>query len=121
MKNKYTIAGIILAVLGIGFIIFAIKNPQLSFPWPNWVTYTLYVFYAMYVVFIFCMPKIKDASPALCLILAMQFIALGCIIISIGVRSENGGQNWYLPAGISLTCIANFLNVYLKKKKNGDK
>lgn len=117
MKNKYTIAGILLSLLGIGFIAFALTNPQLSFPWPNWVSYTFYAFYVIYTILIFCMPKMKNADFGTCVILAVEFIALGFIVLSIGLRHNSGEGNWYLPAGLLLTSFASFANLYRTNKK----
>lgn len=66
------------------------------------------------------MPKIKDASLGVCAILAMQFIAFGLIMISVGMQFAIGDTNWYLPAGLFLTCAANFANLYrVRKNKAG--
>lgn len=69
-----------------------------------------------YTVIIFGMSKYKDASLGVCVILAIQFIAFGLIMISIGKQLSIGETNWYLPAGLFLTCAANFANLYRVKK-----
>lgn len=117
MKNKYTVFGIILSVLGLAFIVVALTNPQLSFPWPNWVSYTLYGFYAIYTILVFCMPKLKNSSIAGCIFLAFQFVALGLIAISVGMRNTPDDYNWYLPAGLGISVLTQFANLYATKKR----
>jgi len=116
MKNKYTVFGIILIILGLAFIAVALANPQLSFPWPSWISYTLYGFYAIYTVLVFCMPKMKNPSIAGCVILAFQFAALGLIVISVGIRNTPDDYNWYLPAALGISVLAQFANLFVTKK-----
>lgn len=122
MKNRkgYYTAGVILCLIAAYFLVQAFTHPELSFPWPAWVSYVLYALYALYTVLIFCMPKYKEASLAVCVILVMQLIALGLIMISIGKQLNVGESNWYLPAGLFLTCLANFANVF-RLKRNRDR
>jgi len=117
MKNKYTILGLILVCIGLAFLIVALSNPQLSFPWENWATYTIYGLYIAFTVLVFCMPRFKDPSLLACLLLGIQFAALACIIISIGLRAENNECNWFLPLGLALTAVANISNAIIQKKK----
>lgn len=117
MKHKYTIFGMILAVAGLAFLVIALTNPQLSFPWPNWVSYTFYGFYVMYTVLIFCMPKLKNASVAGCIIIAFEFFALGLIILSISTRNTANDWNWYLPVGLCISALAQFANLYVVKRR----
>ncbi len=120
MKNKYMILGIILSVLGVAFVTVALANPQMSFPWSNWVSYTLYGFYAIYTVLVFCMPKMKNPSIAGCGILAFQFVALGLIVISVGIRNTPDDYNWYLPAGLGISVLSQLVNLYVTKKRKGN-
>jgi len=120
MKNKYTIFGSILTVLGLVFIACALANPQLSFSWPNWVTYTIYGFYITYTILVFCMPRLKNASIAGCIILAFEFVALGLIMISISVRNTPDDYNWYLPVGCLISALSQFANLFVIKKRKKD-
>ena len=115
-KKVYYVLGSVLCLLAAAFFVFALTHPELSFPWPNWVSYTMYVLYGIYTVLIFCMPKFKGASLAACGIVAVQFIALSFLALSIGMRNTPGDSNWYLTAGLGLTCAANFTNLSLQKR-----
>lgn len=109
MKNKfYYISGIILCVAAVNFMAAAFTHPELSFPWPNRVSYILYALYIIYTVLIFCMPKFKSPSLAACGIAAAEFVALALIVIYIGTRNTANESNIYLFAGLTLTCVASF-------------
>lgn len=118
-NKKFYILGGILILIAVGFTAFALTHPEMSFPWANWVSYAFYGLYAIFTILIFCMPKFKNPSLASCGILAIQFIALAMIVFSIALHKETGSTNWYLPAGLFLTCIGNFANLFLNKKKEG--
>ena len=122
MKNKklYYILGGVLCLLAAAFVAVALTHPELAFPWPNWVSYTMFALYGIYTVLVFCMPKFKGASLAACAILAVQFLALAFIVLSIGSHFSTGRTNWYLPIGLALTCAANFTNLALQKKKGAE-
>lgn len=119
MNNKsYYILGGILCLIAVIFAAAALTHPELSFPWPNWVSYTIYALYLIYTVLVFSMPKFKNPSLAACGIAAVQFIALALIAIYIGTRSTPNESSWYLTSGLVLTCAANFTNLALQKRKN---
>ena len=123
MKSKkfYYVFGGFLCLLAAVFFVVALTHPELSLPWANWVNYTIYALYGIYTVLIFCMPKFKGAGIAACGILAVEFIALAFIVLSIGIHFETHQTNWYLPIGLGLTCVANFTNLAIQKKKRGNK
>ncbi|ELU5588517.1 hypothetical protein SCB17_003030 [Clostridium perfringens] len=57
MKNKISrLIGIIMVIVAIGFIVFAINNPQASFPWSNTITYLLYGIYLVATVVMLVAP-----------------------------------------------------------------
>lgn len=46
--------GILMGIVAICFVIFALSNPQSSFPWSNMITYGIYIVYIMAtILFIF--------------------------------------------------------------------
>ena len=57
MKKKISrLIGIIMVIVAIGFIVFAINNPQASFPWSNTITYLLYGIYLVATVVMLVAP-----------------------------------------------------------------
>lgn len=117
-KNGYYIFGALLCVAAVCFGGYVIVNHGFPFSWPTWVSYTFCAFYAIYTLMVFLIPNWKNCSPAAAIILAMDFIALGLIVLSIAYRKLSG-TNWYLPAALFLGAAGNFANAYfsLKKKK----
>ncbi|MBE6011415.1 hypothetical protein [Anaeropeptidivorans aminofermentans] len=50
-KNKsFLILGIVMIISAIFFIIYALNNPQASFPWHNSITYIIYMAYIVLAV-----------------------------------------------------------------------
>ena len=126
MKNKkvYYIAGAVLVLIAAAFIAFALKHPELSFPWPNWVSCVLYALYGIYTLLIFLMPCFKNASIWACLIVAVDFIALSLIAIFAGLHGTEHESSMYLIVGLLLTAWANFANIAMQnkqKKQDGKK
>lgn len=122
MKNKsYYVWGGILCLIAVIFTAVAFTHPELSFPWPNWVSYTIYALYVIYTVLVFCMPKFRNPSLAACGTAAAQFIALALIVIYIGTRNTPNESTWYLTSGLALTCAANFTNLAIQKRKGKSK
>lgn len=119
MKNSkpYIIAGTILAVTGAAFIILALTHPEWSFPWPNSFTYSVFALYGVFTLLVFLMPKTKNPGLCTCICLALQFVALALIFRSVSLRSEEVSRNWYLPCGLFLTAVTNFIYAGLSKKK----
>lgn len=50
-KNISNIMGIIMAIGGVIFFVFALNHPEMSFPWSNAVTYFLYLVYIGVTIF----------------------------------------------------------------------
>ncbi len=60
MKNRaYYIFGGILCLIAVIFAVIAFTHPELSFPWPNGVSYTIYALYAIVTALVFCLPKLR--------------------------------------------------------------
>ena len=57
--NKNKIIAFIMLVFAVVFIIFALINPQYSFPWSNTVTYTIYGLYII-VMLVFFIKAFKN-------------------------------------------------------------
>ena len=45
-KKISRIIGLVMVVIAIVFVVFALKHPEMSFPWSNAVTWVLYGLYA---------------------------------------------------------------------------
>lgn len=123
MKNTklYYMLGGVLCLIAAVFAAAALRHPEFAFPWPNWVSYTMYALYGSYTILVLCMPKFRGVSLAACGILAVQFIALALLALSIGSRNTPNDNNWYLTAALGLTCGANFANLVLQKKHKKEK
>lgn len=49
--------GCLMVVVAIGFLIFALNHPEMSFPWSNSITYEIYAVYLVITVFMFSISK----------------------------------------------------------------
>ena len=50
IKRIFLVIGIAMLIFAIGFVIFALNNPQASFPWNNTITYSIYAVYLIVMV-----------------------------------------------------------------------
>lgn len=55
MKNPniFFVIGCLMVVVAICFVAFVLNHPEMSFPWPNSITYAIYVFFLIVTVFLF--------------------------------------------------------------------
>ena len=54
MKPKILfVISVIMLLFAAGFVVYALSNPQGSFPWSNTITYTLYLVYVSIMVICF--------------------------------------------------------------------
>ena len=60
-KISRIIAGIML-LAAIGFFVYAMNHPELSWPWSNAVTYTIYGIYAVVMCVLFVAPFHRKAQ-----------------------------------------------------------
>ena len=119
-NKKYYISGGILCLIAVIFSAVALTHPELSFPWPNPVSYIIYALYAIYTVLVFFMPKFKNPSLAVCGIVGADFVSLSLIAIYFGTRNTPHESSLYLIFGLALVCAANFANIALQKKRNSE-
>jgi ABC-type transport system involved in cytochrome c biogenesis permease subunit len=58
-SKKKTLIGIGIAMLlfAIGFFLYALNNPQFSFPWSNTLTYSIYLIYIVVIIVCFVMAR----------------------------------------------------------------
>lgn len=58
-KKISRIIGLVMVVIAIVFVVFALKHPEMSFPWSNTVTWVLYGLYALVTVVLLIAPTKK--------------------------------------------------------------
>ena len=56
MKKLSRIIATIMLVIALGFIVYAINHPELSWPWSNAVTFTIYGIYLLIMIILFIAP-----------------------------------------------------------------
>lgn len=55
-KKRSRLLGGVLLLAGVFFVLYALQNPQASFPWSNAVTYSLYGLYAAVILVLLAAP-----------------------------------------------------------------
>ena len=118
MKKQFFIPACVLSATAIGFVIFAMGHPELSFPCDNWVTGILYGLYADAVVLLFILAFCKKATGLNILTIIFQLGAVFFLVQAILGLFPDGHANWYLPLALGLNCIALFLNLAQMRKNN---
>lgn len=58
-KKISRIIGSIMLVIAIAFVVFALKHPEMSFPWSNTITWVLYGLYALVTAILLIAPAKK--------------------------------------------------------------
>ena len=58
-KNVLRIAGLVMVVIAIAFVVFALNHPEMSFPWSNTITWILYGVYALVTLVLLITPAKK--------------------------------------------------------------
>ena len=124
MKKRFFIPACVLTAAAIGFVVFALGHPELSFPWSLRTTHILYGLYADAAVLLFVLAFWKKATWLHVLTLLLELGAVFFLVQSILTVIPEGEANWYLPLALGLNCIALFLNGFQQrkqKKMNGAK
>ena len=121
MKKVCFIPACVLATVAIGFVMYAVGHPELSFPWSVQITHILYGLYVDAVVLLFVLAFWKKATWLNHLILLLELGAVFFLMQSILTVFPEGKPNWYLPLALGLNCVALFLNgVQRRKQKKED-
>ena len=107
-----------LAAVSIGFIIYVLGHPELSFPWSTQITHIFYGLYADAVVLLFVLAFCKKVTGRNILITILELGAVFFLVQSMLSVFPDGQSNWYLPLALGLNCIAMFLNAAQRKKKD---
>ena len=58
-KSASRIVGLVMLIIAVAFIMFAVNNPEMSFPWNNTITWLLYGLYVFVTVVLLIAPKMK--------------------------------------------------------------
>ena len=117
MKKRYFIPACVLVVAAIGFIIYAVGHPELSFQWSIQITHILYGLYVDAVVLLFVLAFWKKTDSAYILVVILELGAVFFLVQSILTVIPEGNPNWYLPLALGLNCIALFLNGAQRRKQ----
>ena len=116
MKKSFFIPACVLAVAAIGFVIYAVGHPELSFPWSFQITHILYGLYVDAALLLFVLAFWKKATCLNVLTLLFELGAVFFLIQSMLTVIPEGESNWYLPLALGLNCIALFLNTVQRRK-----
>ena len=117
MNKRYFIPACVLVVAAIGFIIYAVGHPELSFQWSIQITHILYGLYVDAVVLLFVLAFWKKTDSAYILVVILELGAVFFLVQSILTVIPEGNPNWYLPLALGLNCIALFLNGAQRRKQ----
>ena len=118
MKKRFFIPACVLVVAAVGFVIYAVGHPEMSFPWSVRITHILYGLYLDAVVLLFVLAFWKNATCLNVLTLLFELGAVFFLVQSILTVIPEGKSNWYLPLALGLNCVALFLNAAQRRKQN---
>ena len=117
MKKRLFIPACVLVVAAVGFVIYAVGHPEMSFPWSVRITHVLYGLYVDVVILLFVLAFWKKATGLNILTLLFELSAVFFLVQSILTVIPEWESNWYLPLALGLNCIALFLNAVQRRKQ----
>ena len=117
MKKRFFIPACVLTAAAIGFVIYALGQPELSFPWSIQITHILCGLYVNVVVLLFVLAFWKKATRLNVLTLLLELGAVFFLVQSILTVFPEGESNWCLPLALGLNCVALFLNAAQRRKQ----
>ena len=117
MKKRFLIPACVLTAAAIGFVVFALGHPELSFPWSIQFTRVLYGLYADAVMLLFVLAFWKKTTCLSVLTLLFELSAVFFLVQSILTVIPAWESNWYLPLALGLNCVALFLNAAQQRKQ----
>lgn len=120
MKKRYFITACVLLVVAVVFFIYALRHPELSFPWNTQFTHILYGLYADAVILLFVLAFWKKKNRVYILAIILELGAVFCLVQSMFHVFPDGKFNWYLPLALGLNAVALFLNSVQRKKNKKD-
>ena len=120
MKKQFLIPACVLTAVAVGFVIYALGHPELSFPWSAQITHILYGLYVDAIILLFVLAFWKNVTFLHVLTLLFELGAVFFLVQSILTVIPEGNSNWYLPLALGLNCIALFLNAAQRRKDQKD-
>ena len=117
MKKQFFIPACVLAVAAIGFVVYALGHPELSFPWSMQLTNILYGLYVDAVMLLFVLAFWKKTDSAYILVVILELGAVFFLVQSMLTVFPDGESNWYLPLALGLNCVALLLNAIQRRKQ----
>ncbi|MCI5902320.1 MAG: hypothetical protein MRZ74_07315 [Blautia sp.] len=120
MKKRFFIPACVLVAAAIGFVIYAVGHPELSFPWSIQIIHSLYGLYVDAVMLLFVLAFWKKVTCLNLLTLLFELGAVFFLVQSILTVFQEGESNWYLPLALGLNCVALFLNAAQQRKQKGE-
>ena len=120
MRKRFFVPACVLAAAALGFIVYAVGHPELSFPWSVRITHILYGLYVDAVALLFVLAFWKRSGWMHALTLLFELGAVFFLVQSILTVIPEGNSNWYLPLALGLNCIALFLNAAQRRKGQKD-
>lgn len=116
MKKQFFIPACVLAIIAIGFVLYALGHPELSFPWNAQIMHILNGVYVDIVVLLFVLAFWKKTERVYVLAVIFELGAIFFFVQSMLTVLPEGESNWYLPLALGLNCIALCLNAVQKKR-----
>ena len=120
MKKQFLIPACVLAAVAVGFVMYALGHPELSFPWSTQLTHILYGLYADAVVLLFVLAFWKRTTCLNVLTLLCELGAVFFLVQSVIAVFPEGWSNWYLPLTLALNCVALLLLAVQRRKNQKD-
>ena len=117
MKKQFFIPACVLLIAAIGFIIYALGHPELSFPWSTQITHILYGLYVDAVMLLFVLTFWKKTDSAYILVVILELGAVFFLVQSMLTVFPEGESNWYIPLALGLNCVALLLNAIQRRKQ----
>ena len=117
MKTQFFIPACALAAAAIGFVMYAVGHPELSFPWSVQITHILYGLYVDAVILLFVLAFWEKATCLNVLTLLLELGAAFFLVQSILAVFPEGKPGWYLSLALGFNCVALFLNAAQRRKQ----
>lgn len=116
MKKQFFIPACVLTIAAIGFVLYALGHPELSFTWDAQITHILYGVYVDIVVLLIVLAFWKTMDRVYVLAIIFELGSVYFLVQSMLTVFPKGESNWYLPLALGLNCIALCLNAVQKKR-----